>query len=805
MLRSSRLRPPCLALLTTLALAGPVQEVRADEGQWMPSQIVELDQARLRELGLELAPEQLWSADGGLMRAAVNLNGCSAAFVSPDGLIATNHHCAYAAIQGNSSVEHDYLNDGFVARERGQELPGKDLTVRVIERIDDVTAEVQAAVDAAPDDRGRAQAIDRVRKALVDVCEKSGPSRRCEVGSFYSGSLYQRFTYRELRDVRLVYAPPASIGEFGGEEDNWMWPRHTGDFALVRAYAGADNQPAEAAPGNVPYRPAQFIRPTASGVKAGDFVAVLGYPGSTQRYLPVVEVERFIDQVFPARIDLYGEWIAIYEQLGGLDPAVAIKVAASKKSLANRHKNAQGMLAGLRAMQLVARRRGEETALEQWAARPENTAYAEVLPEIRAVSAQRREGFAGEFLLDNVGSAGSLVGAAIDLVRRAREAKKPDLERVAGYMDRDQKRLRDRLERRLRDFDLEVDVQLLAALLARAAALPPAARIAALEPLLAGTSTTGKRDAFVPAARQLLAASRLGDRDRTLALLTADEETLARDRDPVLALATRLVPELEALEARNEARSGRGLRVGPRYFTMLRTVREGPVYPDANGTLRFSYATVGGYSPREGLQATPQTTLTGQLAKLTGAAPFTLPQRIRDLAEGAVDSHWADPVLGDLPINFLANADTTGGNSGSPVINGRGELVGLNFDRVWENIAGDFGYNPARSRNVIVDLRYLLWLLDRAEDAGALLDELGLGGLRSAGPRPAERPALSDSLPGAPAASATPASSAPPARIVRTEDCARTRGCGCSGGEASGWGGLAALLLLAGRRRRRPR
>ena len=671
--------------------------------------------------------------------------------------------------------------------------------MRVIERIDDVTAELQAAVDAASDDRGRAQAIERTRKQLVDACEKSGPSRRCEVASFYSGSLYQRFTYKELRDVRLVYAPPAAIGEFGGEEDNWMWPRHTGDFALVRAYAGADNQPAEAAPGNVPYHPAQFIKPAASGVKAGDFVAVLGYPGQTQRYLPVVEVERFIDQVFPARIDLYGEWIAIYEQLGGRDPAVGIKVAASKKSLANRFKNAQGMLAGLRAMQLVARRRGEEEVLEQWAARPENAAFTDVIPEIRAISVARREGFAGEFLLESLGGAGSLVGIAVDLVRRAREAKKPDLERLAGYMDRDRKRLRDRIERRLRDFDLEVDVQLLAALLARAAALPPEARITAIEPLLAGT--TGNREAFVPAARKLLAASKLGVKDTTLALLEVDEETLARSSDPVLTLAVAIVPALEALEARNEARSGRGLRVGPRYFSMLRTVREGPVYPDANGTLRFSYAKVGGYSPREGLTATPQTTLAGQLAKVTGVAPFTLPQRIQDLAAGAADSHWADPVLGDLPINFLANADTTGGNSGSPVVNGRGELVGLNFDRVWENIAGDFGYNPARSRNVIVDVRYLLWLLDRAEDAGTLLDELGVGGLRNAGPRPVERPVERPSeapmLAGNTAAATT-------TRIVKTEDCARVRSCGCAGGEATGWSGLV-LLLLAGRRRRRAR
>ena len=780
-----------LGTTASLALAGPA---RADEGQWMPSQIAELDQTRLRELGLELAPEQLWSGEGGLMRAAVNLNGCSAAFISADGLIATNHHCAYGAIQANSSVEHDYLKDGFLARSREQELPGKDLSVRVLERIDDVTAQIQAAADAAPDDRARAQAIDRTRKQLVDECEKSGPQLRCEVATFYSGSLYQRFAYREFRDVRLVYAPPAAIGEFGGEVDNWMWPRHTGDFSLLRAYAGADNQAAESGASNVAYKPAQWLRPAHTGVKPGDFVAVLGYPGSTQRYLPVIEAQRFIDQVFPARIDLYGEWIAIFEALGGRDPAVGIKVAANKKSLANRHKNAEGMIAGLRAMKLIDRRKAEEAALEQWTLRPENASFADVLPEIRAISQERRDNFAQEFLLENLGNAGNLLGVAIDVVRRAREAKKPDLERVAGYMDRDAKRLRERIERRLRDHDAEVDTQLLAALLVRAAALPEAAQIAALAPLIADASgPTRQREAFAATVRKRISGSKLADREAALALLAADEQTLARSGDPMLVLARALVLEIEAYESRSESRVGRGAQVGPRYFTMLRTVRQGPVYPDANGTLRFSYATVGGYSPREALTAAPQTTLTGQIAKVTGLAPFSLPERVLAQAEAAAQSYWADPVLGDLPINFLANGDTTGGNSGSPVINGRGELVGLNFDRVWENIAGDFGYNPARSRNVIVDLRYMLWLLDRVEDAGLLLAELGVAGLRDAGARPAEA-AQADS-------STADITTLPTARSPAAADCRERRSCGCSGGETAG-GGVLVVLALFWRRRR---
>jgi MYXO-CTERM domain-containing protein len=355
-------------------------------------------------------------------------------------------------------------------------------------------------------------------------------------------------------------------------------------------------------------------------------------------------------------------------------------------------------------------------------------------------------------------------------------------------MDRDAKRLRDRLERRLRDYDAEVDVQVLAALLARAAVLPEKAGIPALAALTAGA--TGKRDAFVPAARKLISASKLADKEATLALLAADEETLARSTDPLLALARELVPALEALDARNEARTGRGFKVGPRYFTMLRTIRKGPVYPDANGTLRFSYAKIEGYSPREALVATPQTTLAGQMAKVTGVAPFDMPARIVDIAGAAAQTYWSDPVLGDLPIDFLANGDTTGGNSGSPVINGRGELVGLNFDRVWENIAGDFGYNPARSRNIVVDVRYLLWLLDRVEDAGDLLAELGMTQYRGAAARPAVPKAT---VPG-------DRSTVAPGRAA--DDCRERSACGCSGGEAAGWGALVLLTLPLLRRRR---
>ena len=796
----------CLGLVAAASLVAV--PARADEGQWMPGQIVELDRDKLSAMGLELPLEQLWSDNTGLMRAAVNLSGCSAAFVSAEGLIATNHHCAHAAIQAVSSVEHDYLKDGFLARARAEELPGKGLSVRVLERIDDVTAEVLAGAAELADDRARAKAIDLARKQLVETCEKPGGGLRCEVAAFYNMSQFQRFTYRELRDVRLVYAPPAAIGEFGGEVDNWMWPRHTGDFTLLRAYVGPGGEPSERADANVPYKPQAWLPVAHTGVKAGDFVAVLGYPGNTERYLPLSEVERHEAQIFPARIDLLGEWVAIFEELGAQDPARAIKVASAKKSLANRLKNARGMLAGFSAIGLVDRRRAEEAELEKWAADSGERAYQGVLPALRKLSQDRKDSFAQDYLLEQVPNGPNLLGLAIDLVRRARERQKPDLERSSGYMDRNEKKLWDRQERRLRDFDPEVEAHLLASVIARAQALPggwkldafkdmsPEAAVAAKVGVLGApafkdmlSQTGAGRERYLKQARQLIARSKLLAAGKAKALFdAADPAALAASGDPFVALALALAPAIEAAEARSESRAGALSRLGPSYFTMLRKVRSGPVYPDANGTLRFSYASITGYKPREGLTATPQTTLSGQLAKVTGQEPFTMPERVLAAAPKASSTYWADPVLGDVPIDFLASGDTTGGNSGSPVINGRGQFVGLNFDRVWENIAGDFGYSE-RSRNIIVDVRYLLWLLDQVEDAEALLQELGVGALRVAG----ARAQVGEGEPRTEAGAAAPAH----------ETCPQERrGCGCVSGPDSGapWWLLGGLLWLRRRR-----
>ena len=745
----------------------------------MPRQIPELDGEALRRAGLELPLSELHALDDqgnevGILSAIVNLSGCSAGFVSADGLVATNHHCAYGAIQAASSVEHDYLGNGFVAKDRAGEIVARNTTVQIVESVTDVTTRVRELADAQTDPAARAKAVEDLKKSLVAECEKT-PARKCRVADFYATSEVQLIASVELKDVRLVYAPPSSVGNYGGEVDNWMWPRHTGDFALLRAYVGPDGEPAEHSPANVPYRPKRHLA-VGDGVGPGDFVAVLGFPGSTQRYQSADEVERHITQVYPGRIDLYGEWIGIMEAAGARDPAVKIKVAAKVKSLSNRFKNAQGMVDGLRRNGTVARRKAEDEALRAWAAaHPEGDAVA-TLDALAAIAADREAEFDREFLIDSSMRGANMLGVAIDVVRRAHERGKPDLERVVEYMDRSAAELWSTQTRRIRDFDADVDRALLASLLRRIEALP-----------------AGRR--FVSGDANALVRTKLSDEVFAKSLWDADWATIERSGDPLIVLARKLVPVLDEHEARVRARDGVILGVGPKYFAMLGEVREGPVYPDANSTLRLSWGTVGGYAPREGLQATPQTTVTGMVDKHTGTEPFDVPARVREAAVKSRVSRFVDAKLGDVPTAFLANCDTTGGNSGSPVIDGKGRWIGLNFDRVWENVAGDFGYSVERSRNIVVDVRYLLWQLDEVEHAQWILDELGVGAkVASADATATVAPKSSES--GDVGVPLRPSQAPRPAGV--------TAGCSCDVGAN---GSPTMLLMLLGwvLRRRRPR
>ena len=712
------------AALALLCLRG---EAFAVEGKWTPQQVLEIDAGWLRQLGLEIPPEKLWGPDGaGLLEAAVLINGCSGGFISPDGLLVTNHHCAFALLQQHSTPERDLITHGFLARSRGDELPGRGARATVPHRSTDVTAEIEkAAAKAGSDDLQRYRAIQRRSKEMVAACEAQ-PHRRCQLEAFDGGLQYVLFENLEYTDVRLVFAPPRAIGEYGGEVDNWSWPRHTGDFALLRVYAGPEGRPAAHAAGNIPYRPRHFFPVARTGIEPGAFVMVAGYPAATYRALVHAELRERGELFHPRRAELYRAWITLMESASSRDEAARIALADRIKSLANREKNSRGQVAGFRREQILEKKKESESQVQAWAAdRPEHASALEAREELtRLVAGRMATSWERDFLLEQAVNGPKPLHLALTLARWAGEKAKPDLEREADYMERERERIKDRMRIDQGRMHPAAEVELLADLLTRFASLPAESRSAAVEALLAGGRTP---ESIRARAADLLARSRVTDLDERLKMFEETEARLRTRRDPLLDFAFALDRELRAWKESDDRFKGAVSRLRPKWQRAVIAHAGKPIAPDANGTLRISFAHVRGYTPRDAVVLEPRTTLAGIVEKHTGEEPFDAPEELLAAARLAPRSRWADPALADVPVAFLADADTTGGSSGSPVLNGRGELVGVNFDRVWENVANDFGYLPEVGRNISVDVRYLLWTLEtlHGEAAGPLLAEMG--------------------------------------------------------------------------------
>lgn len=718
------------ALIATLA----APTVHALDGKWTPSQVLDIDRAWLAEQGLEISPQRLWDAERGtgLLTGAVNIGGCSGAFVSATGLIVTNHHCLFSLVQQHSAPERDLITQGYLARTRADELPGSTLRVTVPRRFTDVTAALLAAVPADTKADARLDAIDAAAKQLVERCEQP-PGTKCEVAVFDDGVTYTLIEKTELRDVRLVWAPPRAIGEYGGEIDNWSWPRHTGDVAIARAYVGADNAPADHAADNVPYRPEFFFPIATDGIDPGQFVMVLGYPGITYRSLLAEEMRERRERFFVRRADLFGEWIQIIERSTADDAAGRIALASNLKGIANRHKNALGQIEGLDRGRIVERQQAQDEAVAAFAAtQPEHADALAARAALRQLMAEGEQTWERDFLLNLIALGIESVPGSIPplpkglyygatLAQVARERTKPEVERAEGFAADDLPRIIERFDREQQNWHPATDRALLAALVARALALPEGQRLPSIERRFRDL------DAAAIEARiaALYADTRLFDSAARKDLLAATEANLASRNDALLSFGLDWNSDLRAAREQQRARAAQTALHRPAWRRAVAAHAGRPVAPDANGTLRVSFGHVQGYSPRDGVQYLPFTTLSGLLAKHSGKDPFAAPASLRSAATGPAD-RWFDSQLGDLAVNFLADGDTSGGNSGSPVINGRGELVGVNFDRVWENVANDFGFNPAVARNISVDARYLLWLLERVDGAKALLTELGV-------------------------------------------------------------------------------
>ena len=697
------------AVLAALAVS---TGARAKEGMWIPTLLGAVED-EMRAYGMRISAEDIYAVNHSSLKDAIVHfgGGCTAEFVSAEGLIFTNHHCGYDQIAAHSTVEHDYLRDGFWAMDRAAELPNPGLTATLIDRIEDVTARV-LAVPAAE--------RDAVRKAIVAEAT-AGNGLSGKVVAFDFGNSYFLITTRTYSDVRLVGAPPSAIGKFGGDTDNWVWPRHTGDFSVFRVYAGADNAPAAYSTNNVPFRPAHHLPVSLKGVQEGDFTMVFGFPGTTEQYLTAAAVQHLTERLNPARIGMRDAGLAVINAARASDPALRIAYAPKQSDVANAWKKWMGQNRGLRELDAVRRKQELESEFARRAAAAGRTDLQQLVPAIDEIN---RELFP---LLEARSLYVELMFYGPDMLSVAADFAPL----LAGWDGMEEKARTEALaERRtaveawMRQSRPDIEQALWAALLDRLRAeARDAAWFGPVDELMDGAAA----DAYV---RDACTKSVFADPTRLLALLErpSDKAWKRLAADPVYrfatafkdAYATAVAPAYQRLVKDRDVRMAE-------YTAGLRTLfPERQFFPDANSTLRLTYGKVEGSAPHDGAMYTPFTTSRGLLQKhIPGDADFGLPPRLIDLLTARTWEGYA-PAGSDLPVCFTGSNHTTGGNSGSPALNADGHLIGINFDRSWESTMSDVLFDGSRCRNIMVDSRYVLWVIDVYGGAGHLVDEMTL-------------------------------------------------------------------------------
>ena len=677
-----------LTLFFALAVLTPAL---ADEGMWLPS-LISSRIKDMRQKGFRLTTEDIYSINRASMKDAVVLFGgfCTGEIVSEEGLVLTNHHCGYDAIQFHSSVDHDYLTHGFWARNRQEELPNEGLYVRILVRMEDVTARLAAG---------------ETTSSIIEQAKQEGKNYRASIEQMYYGNQQFLFVYQQFDDVRLVGAPPSSIGKFGGDTDNWIWPRHTGDFSLFRIYADADNQPAPYAVTNRPYTPKRHFKISTAGVKEGDFTMIYGFPGNTQQYITSDAVRYVQEQSDPMKIELRTRRLKIIEAAQEADPKVRIQYAAKHANIANAWKKWQGEVLGLKRLATIAKKEAYEARFRRWAADKEG--YAHLLDSLEA----GYRTMAAPYYLEELKNETLRTIELTTIARRAVAALKLD-----PKSQRRSDELRE-VEALYKDYDVAVDKALTRCVIEGFAEFCPEGGYPAelkglideqgglenyIDHLYAHSLFTSLEQVKGATVEQLM-------EDPAYKLHLAVRNTkgrLPRHLSGVEAITRWYKPYLKALMAFDPKR---------------------PFFPDANMTLRVSYGSVAGYEYADGEYHIPHTTIDGIIAKDDPTIyDYNIPQSLRDLYATKEYGRWGIEMNGrhTVPVCFLATNHTTGGNSGSPVLNARGELVGINFDRTWRSTMSDIDFDPTLCRNIAVDIRYVLMVIDRVGGVGYLVDEM---------------------------------------------------------------------------------
>ena len=711
-----------LAILTSFA-------AQADEGMWMPQQLPQVAQ-QLKAAGLELDPNTLTKLTEFPMGAVVSLGGCSASFVSPQGLVITNHHCVYNSVAVNSTPERDLLANGFLAKTLAEEVPAAPGSrVFVTEEVTNVTDQIIDKKVAKLTGKARIDAIEKNQKEMVAACEKT-PGYRCTVPSYYGGLEFYRLKQLEIRDVRLVHAPPAGVGKFGGDTDNWMWPRHTGDYGFYRAYVSKDGKAADYAADNVPYVPKHFLKVATEGSKEGDFIMVAGYPGRTNRHRLPSEVQYTFDWNYPAFVQASGEVLAIIERETKNDPAAKLKYAGQIASVNNYYKNRKGMLTSYENSDFLARKTAEHAALKAWvnsdaARKKQFGADIETAEKLIAErDAHTKQGFYLGYAQPR------FLSSARTLYRLANERTKPDAQRKSGYQERDMARLTSVITGQDRTYDEKVDKALVMNFLAKYLAQPVAEQDKSFNDAL-GIRAGMSQDELKAALDKAYAGSKLANKEERTAWLKKSPAEFKASNDSFIKAAVAMYDADMKDEAKEEELAGKIQKAYSGYMKAkiaYMNSKGQAVYPDANSTLRVTFGKIMGRD--HGADGTGSwtafTTVKGVVAKHTGEGEFNAPAAQLAAIKSKDFGKYVDPALKTVPVNYLATLDITGGNSGSAALNKRGELIGLAFDGTLDSIISDWDFNAANTRDIQVDIRYILWNMKHVDKADNLLKEMNV-------------------------------------------------------------------------------
>jgi len=709
-----------VAIMTALILLWI--QISADEGMWPISEIHKLG---LQEKGLDIAAEDIFSPDKLSLIQAVVQVGATGSFVSKDGLIITNHHVAYGSVQAVSTKEKDYIQKGFKARSRSEEIPARGLSARITESYRDVSSEVLSVVKEGMDFAERTKAVERKMKEIVAEAEKKNPGKRAEVAEMFSGKTYVLFMYTYLKDIRLVYVPPRSIGNFGGEIDNWMWPRHTGDFSFLRAYVAPDGTSSEYSKENIPYHPKKYLQINPKGVNEGDFIFLLGYPGRTFRH----RTSHFLAYEEEIRMPWVADWyswqISVMEKMGEKDRAIALKHLSRIRGLSNTMKNYQGKLLGMKRIGAVDLKREEEKELQEFIQADEErmAKFGDILQRIAEIYQDIRERAEYELILDYLRRSVQMISFAYTAYEASIERQKEDLERESAYMDRNFARTKQRLELSLRNYYEPTDKVIFKELLMRAAGLPQEHRIPALEPIFEGEDLEKGIDSFIA---ESYSHSKISQGGVLMTALQKSFSELEEMHDPFIQLAEALYPTYQKLKEAQDARTGALAELSAHLIDVKKEFLQKDFVPDANSTLRLTFGRIRGYHPRDAVYYKPITTLDGVVEKTTGEEPFDTPPELMALHQAKDFGQFLHPQLKSVPVCILYDADTTGGNSGSPVLDAKGELVGVNFDRAYEATINDYRWNKDYSRSIAVDIRYVLWIMEKYGKVDNLLREMNV-------------------------------------------------------------------------------